>query len=146
MHNGRFVKNVLVGCTICILLGGIVYVIAQPITAENISGPPWFMIWKPNHSLYIANRQVLPLPINISIIIGKITCKASATWNGDGSINYVEWRLDGKVVKICNKTENYSYVWEWYEKATGYHIVEATAYFVNGSVVSDEEKVLIYNL
>lgn len=104
------------------------------------------MIWKPNDSIYIFDRQILPISRNMSVIIGEITCKAAPTLGEISEIDYVEWKLDGRLVyTVKEPDEDGSYSWEWKKSSIGNHTLEAIAYYINGDTVSDREEVWIFN-
>ena len=91
--------------------------------------------------LYINDREILPLPFNTTITIGKITLTADVRCGLP--IQKVEFYIDGNL-KFSD--ENLPYEWLWNEMTYGLHTVTMVAYDVLGTTAIDEIKVWTLNL
>ncbi|MEM2715658.1 MAG: Ig-like domain-containing protein, partial [Candidatus Thermoplasmatota archaeon] len=107
--------------------------------------PPTITIIKPRNSLYIMDREIIPLPPYSSsqarpVIIGKITIEATAS--GAAGIAKVEFYIDG-LLKFIDTTEPYS--WTWNEFVIGMHEIKVVAYDSVGQKAEDIISVFIVN-
>ena len=108
-----------------------VYVFTQDNT------PPSIKIIKPDKGLYMNNRKIMPLPLNMSIVIGEITVEVEAS--DDIAVAKVEFYLDDEL-KHTNHTA--PYYWELNETIFGLHKLKAMAYDFAGHITKDEEKIV----
>ena len=108
-----------------------VYVFTQDNT------PPSIKIIKPDKGLYMNNRKIMPLPLNISIVIGEITVEVEAS--DDIAVAKVEFYLDDEL-KHTNHTA--PYYWELNETIFGLHKLKAMAYDFARHITKDEEKIV----
>jgi hypothetical protein len=95
----------------------------------------------PGH-LYIAGRVVFAIPSDAPVIIGKITVQAEATDTVSG-ISKVEFSVDG-VLKFTD--EQAPYEWPWDEAVFFSQRMAITAYNNVGTAVTDELRVMIFNI
>lgn len=91
--------------------------------------------------LYINNREVIPLPGNITIIIGKIDIVAEV--NCGLSVEKVEFYID-KELKYTAYAEPYT--WEWDERAFLMHEIEIVAHDCIGYTATSRITVWIFNI
>ncbi len=108
-----------------------------------ISNPPApsTSIIKPRGHLYINDREIIPLPRNITVIIGKITIEAYA--QSFVGIEKVEFYIDGKLKAVV---DHLPYQWLWDEKALCMHTIKVIACDKAGNTATDEQTVWIFNL
>lgn len=100
--------------------------------------PPEISIERPKNWLYIADRAILPLPGNLSIIIGKITMIASASDTTSGVQNMLFY-IDGHLRAEDNDTVQY--ILE--EPMLGIHHITIVAHDVAGNEAVKEIKFFI---
>ncbi|MCD6447608.1 MAG: PKD domain-containing protein, partial [Thermoplasmata archaeon] len=86
--------------------------------------------------LYINDREIIPLPGKITVIIGKISIVASIQC---GLLDRVEFYIDNELKETKYQPP---YEWEWNEFAMGYHQIKIVAYDLIGNRVEDEKSVL----
>ncbi|MEA2053727.1 MAG: Ig-like domain-containing protein [Candidatus Thermoplasmatota archaeon] len=102
--------------------------------------PPTVDIVKPENSIYIFNRKILPNAF--PLIIGEITIQAHANDEQSG-IAKVEFYIDN----ILKHTDIESpYEWLWDENAVGKHEIKAIAYDTAGNTADAEQEVWIFNI
>ena len=94
---------------------------------------------KPANSLYINDREIMPL--KSAVIIGRITISGEAT--GDFGIKSMAFYVDGEMK--YNDSEA-PYAWLWDEHSLGRHEIMIKAYDMEGNVASEEKEVWIFNL
>ncbi|KAA0001771.1 MAG: M20/M25/M40 family metallo-hydrolase [Thermoplasmata archaeon] len=102
---------------------------------------PIVKIEKPHGHLYINNREIIPLPHDSTIVIGKIEIEVYALDNESG-IDSVEFYIDGRMVA---KDEQPPYQWLWDERALLLHKIGVKAYDRAGNEGYDEVKIWIFN-
>ncbi|MBC7081655.1 MAG: Zn-dependent exopeptidase M28 [Thermoplasmatales archaeon] len=103
---------------------------------------PSITIEKPKAGLlYINNREIIPLKINHSIIIGRITVEAIAFDNESG-IERVEFYIDGEM-KNVDYTSPYNFSME---KMLFFHEIEAKAYDFYKNENSSKVKIIIFSI
>jgi parallel beta-helix repeat protein len=110
------------------------------------STPPTIEWEKPIEGyLYIFDREIIPLPFNKTIIIGKITITVDA--NDEGSpqsgMKEVEFYIDGNLMNNDSVTP-YECLWD--ETAFFKHTITIKAYDKVGNVAIEEMGVWIFNL
>ncbi|MCD6236812.1 MAG: hypothetical protein J7K13_02515 [Thermoplasmata archaeon] len=99
--------------------------------AENrAQGKPLVSIERPRDYLYVFDEETIPL--EIPIVIGKITIMADA-FDEDG-INKVEFYIDDNLKFVDYESP---YDWLWNEFAIGRHEIKVVAYDIEGNKVDD---------
>ncbi|HDM67411.1 MAG TPA: PKD domain-containing protein, partial [Thermoplasmatales archaeon] len=102
--------------------------------------PPFIRITRPNNSLYINDKEIIPLRSDRAVIIGDITIRANASDNI--GIARVEFYLDNQL-KHINFTP--PYYWLCNVTGIGKHTIKAVAYDFAGHVAMDQKEVWIIN-
>jgi len=97
--------------------------------------PPIVNLTKPEKSLYVYNRRILPF--FIPLIIGKITIEANATDNFH--VDRVEFYIDD-VLQANDTTEPYS--WTWNSKTLFSHTIKVIAY--DNAFKSDSDEITVW--
>jgi len=110
-------------------------------TIQQPTIPPYVTIVKPRGSLYIGNREVIPLLGNTTIILGAITVEIYA--ESKTGIESVEIYVDEEL-KYADIEAPYEWLWD--ETIFGKHTVKAVAYDNAGNMASDEQHVWILNI
>jgi len=113
--------------------------ITKQISVGNVLSS--ISIIKPRGHLYIFDKEIMSLPANITVIIGKITIEADA--QSPVGIEKVEFYIDGKLKGVA-KQEPYQWIWD--EKALFMHKIKVIAYDKAGNNAIDEQKVLIFHM
>lgn len=104
---------------------------------------PQVSLEKPmNGYLYLQNKEILPLPFGMTVVIGGIEIEAVATDNESG-ISKVEFYIDGEI-KFTDNEAPYSYTWD--ETAFLIHNIGVKAYDKAGNMKDIERRILIFNL
>ncbi len=85
-----------------------------------------------DHSLYLRNIRLLPLPRN-TILIGPITITVKVT--ADAGVDRVEFFIDGKLKKTDTSTP---YTYHWGLLKLFKHVITVRAYDIHGQTASDE--------
>ena len=91
--------------------------------------------------LYIADREIMPILIDNTIVIGEITVEADAY--DENGIEKVEFCIDD-VLKSNDDVEPYR--WLWNEFAVGRHELKVIVYDNGGNTATDEIEVIIFNI
>ena len=86
--------------------------------------------------IYLMDREIMSVPSDMAVIIGKITIEAET--NG----NRVEFYVDGEL-KYNDSEPPFS--WQWNEFAVGQHEIKVIAYS-GETKATDEENVWIFNI
>ena len=113
------------------------------IVVDN-SGPTLIVDSPRAHYLYIAGREIVPIPkkLNIDVvIIGALNIKAMA--NDESTVVKMELYIDGN--KEMETNEN-TISWLWDEKTLFVHDVEIKAYDYFGHTASVKIEALVFNL
>ncbi|MEM2508888.1 MAG: Ig-like domain-containing protein [Candidatus Thermoplasmatota archaeon] len=104
---------------------------------------PGIYIEKPKAGwLYINDKEIIPINLNYSIIIGRITFEAVAFDNESG-IERVEFYLDGELKEI-DYTMPYNFSID--ERILFFHEIEAKAYDLYQNENSSKVKILIFSI
>ncbi|HEC76630.1 MAG TPA: Zn-dependent exopeptidase M28 [Thermoplasmatales archaeon] len=120
------------------LIAGTLLKIAQAEVTDD--EPPEISIERPLNYLYIADKEVMPL--QNTVIIGKITMKINAVDNSSG-ISKVEIYIDNELKEVL---KNKPYSWIWDEKAFLKHEIKAVAYDNSANSAEKDISVIIFNL
>lgn len=104
--------------------------------------PPSVHVEKPQGCLYLFDKEMLPLPHNMTVIIGGITF--------DIAVDDYETDIDQTEIWIGNNLKNHSkekqYTWLWNEIAIGKHTLTITSFDNAGNKRDKELDVFIINL
>lgn len=92
--------------------------------------------------LYFNDKEIIPVRMNCSIIIGRITVEAIAFDNESG-IDRVEFYLDGEIKKVDGEAP-YNYSID--ERILFLHKVEAIAYDFYNNTQKDEVRFIIFSI
>jgi hypothetical protein len=104
---------------------------------------PSLALQKPTlNSLYIFDREVMPILRAKAIIVGKITIVAEASDDTSG-IDNVKFYIDN-TLQHTDATDPYS--WEWDETIFFMHTIKVVAYDHAGNSKQESVEVTIYNL
>ncbi|MEM1514413.1 MAG: M20/M25/M40 family metallo-hydrolase [Candidatus Thermoplasmatota archaeon] len=104
---------------------------------------PGIYIEKPKAGwLYINDKEIIPINLNYSIIIGRITFEAVAFDNESG-VERVEFYLDGELKEI-DYTMPYNFSID--ERILFFHEIEAKAYDLYQNENSSKVKILIFSI
>ena len=107
-----------------------------------LSSPIAITITKPEKGhLYIFDREILPVLLGNTMIIGKITVEVD-TYAEDG-IEQVEFYIDSKLGFLDDESP---YEWLWDEKVMGRHEIKVVAYDDEGNKAEDKTNVIIFNV
>ncbi|KAA0001388.1 MAG: M20/M25/M40 family metallo-hydrolase [Thermoplasmata archaeon] len=114
--------------------------------AELLEGDwekPQVSVEKPMQGyLYLQNKEIIPLPFGMTVVLGGIEIEAYASDNESG-VRMVEFYIDGNL-KFIDEEPPYTYMWD--EHAFLTHNIEVRAYDNAGNMRSAERKCLIFNL
>ena len=111
------------------------------LTISESGDNPTVKLIKPEKGrIYLKDKELFNFPR--TIIIGPITIQANAT-DSDGTIEYVEFLIDGKL-KYNMSEGPYSY--KWNERAFGFRTITVKAYDNEGNSKEADITVLIFNL
>jgi len=111
----------------------------EPFTLNNGIPPPEInlrFITPEKGSLYVLGKKLLPLPVPITVVIGKIDVKVSATIDSEIIyVDHVDFYLDNELQYTATEEP---YVWSWHGIAIGKHTVKVVAYDILGNSKSIE--------
>ena len=115
---------------------------SEPLTITIIDNiPPLVNIERPKKGyLYIADREIMPIPI--TLIIGPITLEIDAV-DYESGINRVEFYIDDEL-RATDDEEPYEWLWD--ETVLFKHSIKVVAYDNAGNTASDEINVIIFNI
>jgi len=108
------------------------------LAGNKADGNPLVNIERPGKHLYFFDKEVIPL--EVPIIIGKITIKADAF--DESGISKVEFYVDD-VLKFVDRDKPYS--WLWNDFAVGSHEIKVVAYDNEGNMAESKANVIIFN-
>ena len=112
------------------------------ITDKTDDNPPTVIIEKPKGHLYIFDKELVPLPTEKSIVLGRISVTFSAV-DDETDIAMSEIFVD---TQLKHTTQEQQYTWLWDETAVGAHSIQIKSYDNAGNEALDEVDVLIINL
>jgi len=104
------------------------------IHIEHDTSPPVIDIVRPTEGIYILDREIITLPIDLTIILGEINIVAETT-DEQTSVDKVEFFIDYHEYAI---DEEYPYEWSWDETSIGKYTLSVVAYDVVGNHGSEE--------
>lgn len=103
--------------------------------------PPEIEITKPKEGyLYLADRELLPMPI--TLVIGRITIAADAG-DEESGMSRVEFYIDDELRSTCYMEP---YNWLWDEAVFGRRNLKVMAYDNAGNSATDEIEIWIFNI
>lgn len=104
---------------------------------------PEVRVEKPKEGyLYLQNKEIFPLPLGMTVVLGGIEMEVYASDNESG-VSKVEFYVDG-TLKFTDEEAPYLYIWD--ERAFFTHKIEVKAYDEAGNMGSAERQFLIFNL
>jgi hypothetical protein len=101
---------------------------------DDIS-PPVVNIARPIGGIYVLDREIITLPVDFTIILGKITIVAEAV-DELTSVDKVEFFVNNNKYAI---DEDYPYEWRWNETTIGRHALRIVAFDEVGNHDYDEK-------
>lgn len=111
------------------------------IHIEDDTSPPIVDIVRPIGGIYILDREIITLPVDITIILGEISIMAEAK-DELTSMDRVEFFVDNQRHSI---DEEYPYEWTLYETSIGRHTLSIAAYDSAGNLGYDERILWIFS-
>ncbi len=115
------------------------------VTITNLesgdASPPEIEIEKPKENyLYIFDKEIIPLPLKTTIVIGKITIKVNAI--DDSGVDYVLFMACNEL--LYNDTEEpYEYV---YDGSFGWHTISVAVYDIFGNYAIEDRNIYVINI
>jgi hypothetical protein len=110
--------------------------------AEGDWEKPQVSLEKPRRGqLYLWNKEIIPLPIGMTIVLGGIDIEAHALDN-DSGVSKVEFYID-EVLRYSDNQAPYAYLWD--ERALFVHTLEVKAYDNEENEASVDTRLLIFN-
>ena len=105
------------------------------------ASPPEIEIEKPKENyLYIFDKEIIPLPLKTTIVIGKITIKVNAI--DDSGVDYVLFMSCNEL--LYNDTEEpYEYV---YDGSFGWHTISVAVYDIFGNYAIEDRNIYVINI
>ncbi len=110
--------------------------------AEGDWEDPVVSLEKPKGYLYLQNKEIISLPLGMTIILGGIEIEAHAFDNESG-VSKVEFYIDDEL-KFTDSEIPYAFMWD--ERAFLIHKLEVKAYDYGGNEAYVETRFLIFNL
>ena len=104
------------------------------IHIEDDTSPPIVDIIRPIGGIYILDREIITLPVDITIILGKIRIVVEAQ-DELTNVARIEFLVDDQGRNI---DEEYPYEWTWDETSFGRHTLSVLAYDTVGNYGYDE--------
>jgi len=103
---------------------------------------PKISVNRPSNALYIFDREILPLPGDKPVIIGKITIDATIEDTATSGIDNVFLYMDDGLKKTFDGNIEYTLD----ETLFGLHTMKIVAYDVAGNEAKNEMDIIIYNI
>jgi len=104
--------------------------------------PPSIVIERPREYLYVADKELILLTSNTSVIFGKITTEVHAQDQQTG-IEKIEFYIDNELKATVDETP---FNWLIEDTLIGWHTIKAIAYDTAGNAASSEIEVWIFNI
>jgi len=109
---------------------------------KNDTNPPSVHIEKPQGGLYIFNKEIVPLPNNMTVILGDITLNIVVD-DYETNIDHTEIWIDST---LKNHSKEKQFSWLWNEMAIGKHTITITSFDNAGNRTDKEFDVFIINI
>jgi hypothetical protein len=108
---------------------------------EGDAIPPELDVTTPRQGyLYMFNRELIPLPVDTSILVGTITIKAEAS--DDSGIERVDFEADGEIL-FTDTQAPYEYE---YDGTFGEHIISVVVYDTFGNYATKSMSTYVINI